>query len=149
MTHKEIAQLLRDMSNRIGSLTRASFAELADELAPPRPAPGTVVWWRWDDMPDWHIGQVSEDGKGIAWRIFSWDKHVASWDHIEWKPARIAGPGQVIVAAEDYNRLREALEWYEKIVGECNRRGREGDDARNAIAQDMGKRARTALQEVK
>ena len=45
------------------------------------------------------------------------------------------------------DRLREALEWYEKIVGECNRRGREGDDARNAIAQDMGKRARTALQE--
>ena len=45
------------------------------------------------------------------------------------------------------DRLREALEWYEKIVGDCNRRGREGDDARNAIAQDMGKRARTALKE--
>ena len=50
-----------------------------------------------------------------------------------------------IVAERD--RLREALEWYEKIVGDCNRRGREGDDARNAIAQDMGKRARTALKE--
>ena len=50
-------------------------------------------------------------------------------------------------AEAERDRLREALEWYEKIVGECNRRGQEGEDARNAIAQDMGKRARTALQE--
>ena len=43
MTDKEIAERLRDMSNRIGSLTQSSFAELADELDPPRPEPGTVV----------------------------------------------------------------------------------------------------------
>ena len=45
------------------------------------------------------------------------------------------------------DRLREALQWYEEIVGECNRRGQEGEDARNALAQDVGARARTALQE--
>jgi hypothetical protein len=48
----------------------------------------------------------------------------------------------------DRDRLQETLQWYEKIVGECNRRGREGDDARNALAQDIGQRARAALQEV-
>jgi deoxyhypusine synthase len=43
------------------------------------------------------------------------------------------------------DRLREALEWYEKTVGDCNRDGKEGDNARNALAQDVGKRARAAL----
>lgn len=45
------------------------------------------------------------------------------------------------------DRLREALEWYAKTVSDCNRSGREGDDARNALAQDIGKRASAALQE--
>ena len=48
---------------------------------------------------------------------------------------------------DERDRLRKALEWYEKIVGECNRRGQEGEDARNALAQDVGSKARTALQD--
>lgn len=45
------------------------------------------------------------------------------------------------------DRLREALRWYEKVVGECNRRGRAGDDARHTLARDIGAKARAALQE--
>jgi hypothetical protein len=42
-------------------------------------------------------------------------------------------------------RLREALVWYEKWVGECNRDGREGDIARNRLAKDVGHTASAAL----
>ena len=45
------------------------------------------------------------------------------------------------------DRLREALQWYEKIVSECNRHGAEGDIARGALAQDVGSKARAALKE--
>ena len=44
-------------------------------------------------------------------------------------------------------KLRETLEWYEKKVSDCNRYGSEGDQARNDLAKDVGKRARTALKE--
>ena len=54
---------------------------------------------------------------------------------------------RVAALDDERDQLREALEWYEKIVGECNRRGKEGEDARNALAQDVGSRARKVLQE--
>ena len=94
MMHKEIAQRLREL-DETGNW--GGVQDLADELDPPLPETGTVVWWRWADKPNWQIGQVSDDGKGIVARIFSWDNHVAPWERIEWKPARIAGPRQVIV----------------------------------------------------
>lgn len=43
-------------------------------------------------------------------------------------------------------RLREALEWYKAQVGGCNRYGSDGDKCRDALAKDIGERARAALQ---
>ena len=95
MTHKEIAERLRDMSNRIGSLTQSSLAELADELDPPLPEPGTVVWWRFIGAlayHGWEHGVVDKSLKGV------WSSDgLVHWSRIEYKPARIAGPMQEIV----------------------------------------------------
>ena len=95
MTHKEIAERLRDMSNRVGSLTQSSLAELADDLDPPRPEPGTVVWWRVAADDKWRLGCVLNYG------IVPVDNLLACWNWdfkgLEYKPARIAGPMQEIV----------------------------------------------------
>ena len=94
MTETEIAERLRDMSNRIGSLTQASLTELADELDPPRPEPGTVVWWRDCDGP-WHRGLSTLIG--IVRVTLDGEMQTYGWDEIEYKPARIAKPMQEIV----------------------------------------------------
>ena len=39
-------------------------------------------------------------------------------------------------------RLEEALSWYESKVEDCNRYGSEGDAARNALAKDLGLKAK-------
>ena len=41
--------------------------------------------------------------------------------------------------------MRDALEWYEEKVGDCNRTIGPGDSARAALAQDIGRRATSAL----
>lgn len=42
-------------------------------------------------------------------------------------------------------RLRAALEWYAAAVSGCRKIGANGDDARNALDHDGGRRAREAL----
>ena len=42
-------------------------------------------------------------------------------------------------------RLREALVWYEEKTHNCRKLVSEGDDARHALNNDGGSRARTAL----
>jgi hypothetical protein len=41
-------------------------------------------------------------------------------------------------------RLEEVLTWYETKVSECNRQGPEGDAARDALANDLGRKAKEA-----
>ncbi|MFW5955166.1 MAG: hypothetical protein ACOCSK_00310 [Rhodothermales bacterium] len=48
---------------------------------------------------------------------------------------------------EEIARLREALSWYEIHVFNARRVGSEGEDARRALDQDGGKKARAALAE--
>jgi hypothetical protein len=45
--------------------------------------------------------------------------------------------------------LVEALTWYERWVGECNKDGMEGDTARGRLARDIGKTASAALEAAK
>lgn len=42
-------------------------------------------------------------------------------------------------------RLREALQWYECRVRDCNKKTEVGDTARQMLATDHGRRAREAL----
>lgn len=44
-------------------------------------------------------------------------------------------------------KLREALEWYRGNVSWCNNFGREGTEARDRLAEDLGNKARAALEE--
>jgi hypothetical protein len=45
-------------------------------------------------------------------------------------------------ANERIKRLEEVLTWYETKVSECNRHGPEGDAARDALAKDLGLKAK-------
>jgi hypothetical protein len=47
-------------------------------------------------------------------------------------------------AQDRIRRLEEALAWYESTVSDCNRHGPQGDAARNALAQDLGRKAKEA-----
>lgn len=48
-------------------------------------------------------------------------------------------------AQAEAREYREALEWYESKAHYCNARSTEGESARNALAKDIGGRARAAL----
>lgn len=97
MTHKEIAGRLREIADaRTYTMhTRQAVRNLADTLDPPRPKFDEMVWCRWVDgnpYKEWWLGLVGNDG------VYSFgDDRPAEWDDIEWKPARILGPGQVAV----------------------------------------------------
>jgi hypothetical protein len=43
-------------------------------------------------------------------------------------------------------QMRQALSWYDENVSNCNRHGREGDNARNRLARDGGQQAKFALE---
>ena len=99
MTNKEIADRLRGMVGRkyidMPGLDQA-VRSFADELDPPRPEPGTVVWWRYktaDDEEFWKLGEVHIDG----WVYAFGSTAPRLWKEIEYKPARILGPDEVAV----------------------------------------------------
>lgn len=48
---------------------------------------------------------------------------------------------------ERIEKLEAALEWYADTVGDCRRHSSDGEDARHALNEDCGDRARCALVE--
>ena len=110
MTNKEIADRLRGLIDATsnGIVLSEYIQRIADELDPPRPSPGTVVWWR--HIPrdgvivDWTTGVVVPDNKAGIYSQYGW----YAWDEIEYKPARIAGPMQEIID------IPPVSEWPEK-----------------------------------
>lgn len=85
MTNKEIAAVLRR-----GQADEQQ--KLADELDPPRPEPGTVVWWQdTEGLSDPTLGMVNEFG---CIEIFGTTKEL-EFDEVTWKPARILAPDEV------------------------------------------------------
>jgi hypothetical protein len=93
MTKKDIAERLREIiAYQQHPYTR--MEELADELDPPRPEPGTVVWCHQESWPSdqWEIATSAEQGVYIT-------GHGAAlpWDSIRWKPARILADDEVAV----------------------------------------------------
>lgn len=108
MTNKEIAERIDiamgsteyDGHGGVFQQLRA----LRNELDPPKPEPGTVVWWR--HVPkdgvngvivDWTTGVAVVDNNAGIYSQYGW----YAWDEIEWKPARILKPGQVAVDRAD------------------------------------------------
>jgi len=120
MTNKEIAERLRKIMNMYSV---DKLQQLANELDPPRPEPGTVVWWRYPDDGEWFPGVAKPDGV---------EDHsdYPDWDEIEWKPARILAPDEVAVKvppvsewpneafridSEPYYRMQG---WSKKTIGQ-------------------------------
>lgn len=99
MTNAEIAAVLR----------RGQAEEqrkLADELDPPRPEPGTVVWWRYKEGTYWWLAEIAKDGKGLRW-----PSRTIPFEEIEWKPVRILAPDEVAV------KVPPVSEWPPLSVG--------------------------------
>ena len=117
MTQKQIADRLRALIPQIDVTTHGDVArgnrvytdsvvsankvrELADELDPPMPDNGTLVWWRTGRHRRWTLGFVgvwvviywSEERKGVA------EKSIGV-DGFEWKKAEVLKPGQIGVEA--------------------------------------------------
>ena len=104
MTNEERAQAYREVADwvlehadiepqiqvRLSKLVR----DYADELYPPRPTPGTIVWWQdTEGLSDPVLGQVTEYG---FIEMFGTRKALGRRE-VKWWPARIAGPMQEIV----------------------------------------------------
>lgn len=108
LTNKEIAQRLRELDE---SGNWGGVQDLADELDPPLPEPGTVVWWAHaNDTGRQYIGYAVHDGVASLHHPESVrDHYVAKWDRIEWWPARILEPGQVAVDREELRNLIQHL----------------------------------------
>ena len=104
MTNEERAQAYREVADwvlehadiepqiqvRLSKLVR----DYADELDPPLPEPGTVVWWQdTEGLSDPVLGQVSEYG---FIEMFGTGKALDRRE-IKWWTARIAWPEDVII----------------------------------------------------
>ena len=96
MTEKGIVNQLRTLAQNpaIDATDRIELDHIADKYDLPRPKPGTVVWWRYIRFcADFAIGVVAAHGDGVI----DSEPEFHEWRHIEYKPARIAGPLQEIV----------------------------------------------------
>jgi len=89
MTHKEIIQELENIIDQTDRDTlHNGIRAFIQRLGPPRPEPGTVVWWRVTADDKWHLGCdygiVPADNVNACW---NWDVN-----GLEYKPARILAP---------------------------------------------------------
>ena len=112
MTDKEIAERLRKLIDGTsnGIVLSEAIQKLADELDPPRPEPGTVVWWRSKTMREWKIAKVCRINlaEKQLLGIRNMNATFISLEDIEWKPARILAPDEVAV------KIPPVSEWPEK-----------------------------------
>jgi hypothetical protein len=104
MTNKEISEIGRQCLN-VRDYDR--LHQLFDELDPPRPEPGAVVWWRRTDADPWILAIVEEDGDGI---VFDNRSYLPWFNVYEWKPARILADDEVAV------QVPPVREWPEDAI---------------------------------
>ncbi len=115
MTNKEIAERLRAITDRVEKLLGAGglvteIKQITDELDPPIPEPGTVVWWRYthNRSPGWYLGECEELG------VYHFGSdYLVQWAEIEWKPAFIRASDEVVVKVPPID------EWPERIHALC------------------------------
>ncbi len=108
MTHKQIANRLREIIQGEGPHPYAQLELLADTLDPPRPEPGTVVWWRYKYAggPEYkYLGIVEDRGEGII----DAGQEFHEWGDIEYRPARILADDEVAM------KVPPVREWQRKF----------------------------------
>jgi hypothetical protein len=104
MTSKEIAEIGRQCLN-VRDYDR--LHQLFNELDPPYPEPGTVVWYRRTDADPWILAIVEEDGDGI---LFDNRSYLPWFNVYEWKPACILADDEVAV------QVPPVREWPEDAI---------------------------------
>ncbi len=97
MTDKETAERLRKLIDGTsnGIVLSEAIQNIADELDPPWPEPGTVVWWRGmarGASKEWKLGEA---GYGRVYQFGS--SHGIPLGTIEWKPSRALASDEVAV----------------------------------------------------
>ena len=116
MTEKKVADKIREIANAptLSIEGRRELTRLANELDPPRPEPGTVVWWRGSVVDTWHLGCA------VVYGIVPADNINACWNWdcrgLEWKPARIAGPMQETATIPPLDQWPEDSEYCEVAI---------------------------------
>jgi hypothetical protein len=109
MNEKQLAHRLREIYT--GKRPDSEINEIADELDPPNPKPGTPIVWRWRHLHEWRHG-IIEDG---GWTRTS-DGLPLQLDQVQWEPARMLGPRQVPVDVPPveewrYSAITMTLKW--------------------------------------
>ena len=108
MMHKEIAQRLREL-DETGNW--GGVQALADELDPPLPEPGTVVWWQdFERLGDPVLGRFNDLGRI---ELFG-STQLINPASVKYWPARILGSGEVAVdvpPVSGWPNWAEAMEW--------------------------------------
>ena len=98
MEEKEIAERLREILDADDELfvAKNSIQKLIDELDPPKPASGTVVWWRENEgQAEWQIGMVASGTHVLA--VDGEYINYFDLESIQWEPARIIVDDEVEV----------------------------------------------------
>lgn len=88
MDDKKLVDRLREALKYDGY--NRMVADIIEELDPPRPAPGTVVWWRRGPQDNWILGIVDGESYGVMHMT-----GLVPFDDVEYKPARILAPDKV------------------------------------------------------
>jgi len=104
MTHKQIAEIIRrGQEDELNSL--------ANELDPPKPETGTVVWWKRHDYTKWNLGYVADRQYGVVPLNdeIGFDDYYLPWADVEWKPARILDDDEVAIPVEELIGVRKDI----------------------------------------
>lgn len=108
--YKYVGAKLRELSDLAKDgfiITDSVLTDLANKVDPLRPEPGTIVWWRATysvAFNTWRLGEVDPEG------IYAFATEACfKWDEVEWKPAHILKPGQVVVDRQVVKQAEQLL----------------------------------------
>jgi hypothetical protein len=101
--YRGAAEFLEREGYRVSDVLRAK----ADELDPPRPEPGAVVWWHMDGG-EWQVGIVSAHMQIIDSELDAYE-----FEEVEYKPARILAPDDP--GDELQCRIQAAIEYIDAM----------------------------------
>jgi len=114
MNEKQLAERIREavclMQGGIYDEAAAVLESTAYELDPPKPEPGTVVWWKFPQMRKWEIARIHQAGNTLP-GIYDLRGNFVPMGDLQWKPARILGPRQVAVDVPPVSEWPEDVTW--------------------------------------
>jgi len=113
MSDNELADRLRHIADG-PTLTLEARRELhgvADELDPPKPEPGTPIWFQQREGGPWEFGMTHLDDNysdDVAVIVSAYDGFTFEQVHA-WQPAQILGRNEVAIPQDDVRTIADIL----------------------------------------